>query len=310
MPVIRCPTVSEHPSIRIEVWRGDTIESVHSVAAVVVDRKGVVLERWGEEVVTFWRSSAKPFQAWAWVEDGTIDHFDWGLPEIAVMCASHVGTEEHAGLVRRMLDDIGLTEADLRCHPSLGARHECSGNHVGLLAAAAHNGWSVAGYLEPDHPAERASLRAVAEAARLPEDRVAVGVDGCGILTFATPISAAARALARLEELAPRVARAMRAFPVLVEGEGLLDTVLMQAFPGVTAKCGAEGLGCAALPDGRGVVVKALDGNDRATDPSLVALIARLLDTAEIPPDARHLWRPPVRNGLGDVVGELVAVLP
>jgi L-asparaginase II len=150
----------------------------------------------------------------------------------------------------------------------------------------------------------------VAEAAGLPAADIAVGVDGCGILTFATPISAAARAFARFEGFAPRVAVAMREHPVLVEGEGWLDTVVMQAFPGVTSKCGAEGLGCAALPDGRGVVVKALDGNDRATDPSLVALVTELLDLDEVPEAARHLWRPPVRNGLGDIVGELVPHLP
>jgi L-asparaginase II len=302
--------IPQHPHIRIDVRRGQTVESAHNVAAVVVDPDGAVLERWGDEVVTFWRSSAKPFQAWAWVEDGTIDRFGWGAPELAVMCASHVGTDEHAGLVLRMLADIGLTEAHLRCDPSRGARHECSGNHVGLLAASVHNGWPVESYLERDHPAELASLRAVAGAAGLPAGDVALGVDGCGILTFATPISATALAFARLEDLAPRVTAAMREYPVLVEGEGWLDTVAMQAFPGVTSKCGAEGLGCAALPDGRGVVVKALDGNDRATDPALVALMTELLGLDEVPEAARHLWRPPVRNGLGDVVGELVPLLP
>jgi len=301
---------AQHPHIRIDVRRGETVESLHRVAAVVVDPDGAVLERWGDEVVTFWRSSAKPFQAWAWVADGTIDRFGWGGPELAVMCASHIGTDEHVVLVLRMLADIGLCEADLRCDPSRGARHECSGNHLGLLAASVHNGWPVERYLDADHPAELASLRAVAEAAGLPAADVAVGVDGCGILTFATPISATARAYARFEGLAPRVAAAMREHPVLVEGEGWLDTVAMRAFPGVTSKCGAEGLGCAALPDGRGVVVKALDGNDRATDPALVALVTELLGLDEVPEAARHLWRPPVRNGLGDVVGELVPHLP
>jgi L-asparaginase II len=299
-----------HSHIRVEVWRGQTVESVHAVAAVVADRDGAVLERWGEEFVTFWRSAAKPYQAWAWVADGTVDGFGWGAPELAVICASHLGTDEHAGLVRRMLADAGLSESDLRCHPSLGARHECSGNHAGLLAASVHNGWPVAEYLRPDHPAERASLRAVAEAAGLPGSQIAIAVDGCGILTFATPISATARAFARLDTLTPRVAGAMREHPVLVEGDGALDTVLMKTFPGLTSKCGAEGLGCATLPDGRGVVVKALDGNDRATDPALVALVAHLLGVAEMPRAARHLWRPPVHNGLGDVVGELVPVLP
>jgi len=310
VPIHSHSMTESHPHIRIDVWRGQAVESVHTVAAVVVDDHGTVLEQWGQDVVTYWRSSAKPFQAWAWLDDGSVDRFGWGAPELAVMCASHVGTDEHAELVRRMLADMGLSEADLRCHPTRGARHECSGNHAGLLAASVHHGWPIDSYLDPGHPAERASLRAVAQAAGLPEEHVALGVDGCGILTFATPITATARAFARLETLAPRITAAMREHPVLVEGEGMLDTVLMQGFAGVTPKCGAEGLGCCALPDGRAVVVKVLDGNDRATDPALVTLVARLLGINDIPEAARRLWRPPVLNGLGDVVGEVVAVLP
>jgi L-asparaginase II len=130
------------------------------------------------------------------------------------------------------------------------------------------------------------------------------------VATFATPVTLAATAYARLSLLVPRAAAAMRAHPVLVEGEGLIDTALMQAFPGLVSKDGAEGLGCALLPDGRGVAVKALDGADRAMAPALIPLVLRCLGLADVPDVLAPLARPPRHNGHGDVVGELVGRLP
>jgi hypothetical protein len=86
-------------------------------------------------MVTYWRSSAKPLQAQAWLADGTIERFGWGAEELAIMSASHEGLDFQAGLVRRMLADLGLSEKDLRCDATLKARHNCSGNHTGFLAA-------------------------------------------------------------------------------------------------------------------------------------------------------------------------------
>lgn len=304
MPELREPIV-------VDVWRGPAVESRHLVIASVVDAAGTEVARYGDPGFhTYWRSSAKPFQARPWVDDGTIDHFGWGEAELAIMSASHVGADVHAGLVRRMLADIGLSEADLRCDDTLKARHNCSGNHAGFLAASVFHGWQVATYQAPDHPAQRAGIASIAEAAGIALEEIPCGVDGCGIVVTATPVTAAARAYARLEALAPRVAAAMRAHPVLVEGDGELDTVVMQGLPGAVSKAGAEGLGCVALPEGGAVAVKALDGGDRAVGPALIALLVRQLGLADVPDVARRQSRPPVLNDAGDVVGELVATLP
>jgi L-asparaginase II len=301
----------QYDPIVVDVWRGPAVESRHQVLASVVDERGIETARYGDPgFVTYWRSSAKPFQARPWLDDGTVAHFGWGDKEIAIMSASHVGAPVHADLVRRMLAEIGLSEADLRCDAELKARHNCSGNHTGFLAASAFHGWDIATYQMPGHPAQRAGVASIAEAAGIAADEIPCGVDGCGIVVTATPVTAAARAYARLEALAPRVAAAMRAHPVLVEGAGELDTVVMQGFAGAVSKAGAEGLGCVALPGGGALAVKALDGGDRAVGPALIALLARELGLAEIPDVARRQARPPVLNDAGSVVGELVATLP
>jgi len=301
----------QHPEIVVQAWRGATVESVHRAVAAVAGPDGAIVERWGDpRFVTYWRSSAKPFQAQTWLADGTVEHFGWGAEELAIMSASHEGTDEHAALIRRMLADLGLDETALRAGDDLGVRHNCSGNHVGFLAASVRHGWDLATYQQPDHPAQLAAMRAFAAAVGTAPGDLATGVDGCGVVAYATSVEAMASAWALMPSLLPEISAAMRAHPVLVEGEGLLDTALMQTFAGATSKCGAEGLSCVSLPDGRGLAVKVLDGADRAVDPATVGLVARLLGLEAVPEPAAKLARPPITNDAGDVVGELLAVFP
>ena len=301
----------QHPEIIVQARRGGVVESVHRAVAALAAPDGEVVERWGDPgMVTFWRSSAKPLQAQAWLEDGTVDRFGWGAEELAIMSASHDGLDEQAGLVRRMLESIGLSEADLRCDDTLKARHNCSGNHAGFLAACVHHGWDVATYQRPDHPAQAAALQMFAACAGLDPAQIATGVDGCGIVCYATPVTVAASTFALLPELLPEISAAMRAHPLLVEGPEWLDTILMEAMRGVTSKCGAEGLGCISLPDGRGLAVKVVDGADRAMEPAAVAVLQSVLGADAVPDRVKALGRPPIKNDAGDTVGELLAVAP
>jgi hypothetical protein len=113
------------------------------------------------------------------------------------------------------------------------------------------------------------------------ETPTAVGIDGCGAPLFAIPLEALARAFGRVNA-APagtpehQVAHAMREYPEMVGGTGRDDTLLMRAFPGLLVKGGAEGVHCAALPDGHCVAVKIADGGDRARMPVLVGGLRRL----------------------------------
>lgn len=301
----------QHPEIVVQAWRGATVESVHRAVAAVAGPDGEIVERWGDpRFVTYWRSSAKPFQAQAWLADGTVEHFGWGDEELAIMSASHDGTDEHAALIRRMLADLGLDETVLLAGDDLGVRHNCSGNHLGFLAASVRHGWDLATYQRPEHPAQAAALRAFAAAVGTAPGDLATGVDGCGVVAYATSVETMASAWALMPSMLPEISAAMRAHPVLVEGEGWLDTVLMQTLEGVTSKTGAEGLNCLSLPDGRGLAVKVLDGADRAVDPVAVGLVTRLLGLDTVPEPAAKLARPPVTNDAGNVVGELLAVFP
>jgi L-asparaginase II len=305
------PKIVQHPEILVQARRGGTVESLHRACAALAGPDGEIVERWGDPgMVTFWRSSAKPLQAQAWLADGTVEHYGWGAEQLAIMSASHDGLDVQADVVKGMLSDLGLSEADLRCDHKLKARHNCSGNHTGFLAASVRHGWDLITYQQPGHPAQEAALKAFAAITGLQVGSIPTGVDGCGIVCYATPVTVAASTYALLPELLPEITAAMRAHPLLVEGPEWLDTILMKNMPGITSKSGAEGLGCISLPDGRGFSVKVVDGADRAMEPAAVAVLETVLGAGAVPEAVLKVGRPPIKNDVGDVVGELLAVVP
>lgn len=144
-------------------------------------------------------------------------------------------------------------------------------------------------------------LAEVAEAAELDPAELPTAIDGCGVLTFALSLERAARAFARLPELdgGARVVTAMQAKPELLRGPVALDVELIRSVPGWVAKGGAEGLLCAASPDGVGLCLKVVDGSFRALAPVAAHLLARL------GVDAEGLGGLHVTNSHGEQVGEL-----
>jgi len=83
----------------------------------------------------------------------------------------------------------------------------------------------------------------------------------------------------------------------LVGGDGGTDTELMRLLPGWIAKGGAEGLMCAASPDGLGIALKVADGNARALRPALAAFVSQLGY------DLSAFAEVPLRNARGEPVG-------
>lgn len=326
----------EVPPVEVRVYRGEVVESVHQVDVAVVDARGRLLASAGDpKRVTFWRSAAKPFQLLPFVEAGGAERFGLEPGDLAIACGSHGGEPVHVGQVRHFLSAAGMDEGFLRCgaHPplhepsarALQARGEapgrihcnCSGKHAAMLAFARLLGADPAQYLDPDHPVQERILEAVARETGVPSDRIEVAVDGCGAPVFALPLSAMARAYARLagaEEGSAlgKIRSAMIAHPYLVAGAGRLSTEAMELLrPKLVAKSGAEGVYCAGLVElGVGIALKVRDGAQRAAGPAFTALLeaAGLLGPDARERLARHR-RPEVRNHAGVVVGRLEAEL-
>jgi L-asparaginase II len=287
----------------VEVRRNGVVEAVHRVHAVAL-RGGEVVAAAGDPAhACFMRSSSKPLQALALVRARD----DLPDDELAVACASHRDLPEQVAAVRALLTRAEATEDDLELGPQAGRppgliHNNCSGNHAGMLALCRARRWPTEGYRLPEHPVQQACLEVHAEAAELDPGGIPSGVDGCGIVTFELTLERMAHAFSRLESLpgGDRVATAMRARPDLVGGPDGVDYSLMREAPGWIAKGGAEGLLCAAGPDGTGVALKTEDGSSRPHAPALATILARL--GIDLPDFAA----PPVFNTRGERVGEIV----
>lgn len=329
------------PPIDVEVTRAGLVESVHHVAACVVDDNGVLIYGAGElDVPVFLRSAAKPFIAAAVIEAGVGREFALEPREIAVMAASHHGEAIHVEAVRSILRKIGMDPSALQCgvhwpydeaaanalrlagEEPTALHNNCSGKHAGILALCKVLGSDPSTYLSAEQPAQRYILEFCA---RLSDDVAAtwpLGIDGCGIPVYATSLRKAALSFARFASLrgideadaqALRTVRdAMTAYPAYVAGTGAFDTELMLAAKGtIAAKSGAEGVhGVAAIPYGYGYAAKVLDGSSRARGPSTLSVLHHLqvLDQATTAGLARF-GHPAVYNRAGDAVGEIRAVI-
>ncbi|HSI97510.1 MAG TPA: asparaginase, partial [Gaiellaceae bacterium] len=85
----------------------------------------------------------------------------------------------------------------------------------------------------------------------------------------------------------------------LVRDPQAADSMLMKTRPGWLAKIGAEGLFCAAIPEGLGIALKVEDGANRAVRTALAAFLACLgVDPGGLGNDA-------LTNSRGETVGEL-----
>ena len=287
--------------LSVLVRRGTVVEAVHRVHAVAV-RDGEQIATAGDpRLVTLMRSAAKPLQALplARARDDLDDR------DLAITSASHLAAPSQLAAVRALLSKAPAREEELECgpdgQPPARIKHNCSGKHAGMLALCRAHKWRSEGYRVEAHRVQRTMLAEVARAVDLPEDEIPTAVDGCGVVTFALPLDLMAAAFGRLESLegGGRVATAMRAHPELIRGPRAPDTVVMRTLDGWVAKAGAEGLVCAASPDGIGLALKVEDGSTRAVGPALAAFLGRL--GRPVP----ALEAAPVENSRGEVVGEI-----
>ena len=272
-----------------ELSRGETVESVHHGAVAVVDVNGKLIAGYGDpEVVTFLRSSAKPFQSLPFLEHGGQAAYNLTPREIALICASHSGTDEHVAIVEALQLKTGVSETELMCgvhppyhEPTLEAmrerkeqptpnRHNCSGKHTAMVAFARLLDYPVAitddsqPYIGPEHPIQQEIRRTFAELCRLPVERVEMGVDGCSAPNFAVPLRNTALAYARLcdpetggvipaerAKACHTITSAMIFNPDTVAGPGRFDTAVMEITQGrILAKAGAEGFEAIGLMPG------------------------------------------------------------
>ncbi len=326
--------------ILAQVVRGATVESIHRGHLIVVDGGGETLYSLGNpETITFWRSSAKAFQAIPFLTSGAADEFGYTDKEIALACGSHSGERMHTETAAGMLTRINLSESDLRCGAHLPfdekraeemlqsgetptqLHNNCSGKHAAMLAFCRHANADTETYEQLEHPLQKAILETVARFTDVPASAIKIGIDGCAAPNFAVPVSAMARAFGRLvsppsnydeatKGACQKIVSAMLEFPEMIGGTNRLDTLLMREGGGrLISKIGAEGVYSAAVlpcekhPKGLGIALKIEDGDDQRA--RAVVLIELLRQIGIFGAAALKTYSPlPIKNRRGDWVGE------
>lgn len=331
-------------AVLVEVWRGPIIESLHRGHLIAVDGQGKTIAELGDPgTVTFIRSSGKPFQAIPLVASGAADRFGLSEKEIAIACGSHSGEPIHVETAQSILRKIGLDASALKCgvHEPFSAevardlmknhqqpnvlQNNCSGKHAGMLALAKHLGAPSGTYDSPDNAVQQQILRAVSEFSDIPEQQIAIGIDGCGVPVFGLSVRAMALMYARLvhppayfnpsvKNASRRIVHAMMTYPEMVGGtKDRLDTELIRSANGrLISKIGAEGvytvgvLPCDEWPTGIGFALKMEDGDDkRARPPAVIEALRQLRVLHETEISSLASYAPtPITNRRGERVGE------
>jgi L-asparaginase II len=270
--------------------RNGVEDSVHRGDIVEVDVDGRLLSGLGDaDHVANLRSCVKPFGLTALIEAGGIREFELEEPELAIMASSHSGEDLHVRTLQALYRRVNISQSLLGCgaenmpldeltaarlardgEKASPVRHMCSGQHSVFLLLCKLRGWDPADYWLEEHPAQVEYRAAVARAFGTAPGRLKMGIDGCGIPTYAFPLREIARAYAFLAEPSavassdPRaslakpltvVRDAMLANPEMVAGtRDRIDTSLMKALPDrIVSKGGMEALrGLAILPGPRG----------------------------------------------------------
>ena len=294
----------------VKVTRGNIIESIQYGAFIVVNSHGEMLLQGGNpELLTYPRSSMKPFQALPFIERGGAEAFNFSPQEISIMCASHSGTKLHREVLLKMHEKIGTSENDLACgvHWPGDAKtrdemkkagleptsfcHNCSGKHTGMLAHALLRGWSIEEYLDPQHPVQVVIRETLAEMVGLEPDEMPLGMDGCSAPVYGIPLCNMAHGVALLADpmgldakradACRKITSALMAYPVMVAGPGKFDTDLMTVANGkLFCKSGAEGYQIIGVmpgvihkdSPGLGIAMKISDGDPGSRARSAVSL--------------------------------------
>jgi L-asparaginase II len=279
-----------------QLVRSGLVESTHSGYLIIIGPDGSELLTLGDvDAEMYPRSAIKSLQAAAMVRLG----LELNDEQLALVCASHGGTDRHQAVALEILKRAGLSESDLQNTPdrpldrkariAFGAKPatslaaNCSGKHAGMLATCVANGWDVKTYRDANHPLQVAIANEIEKLTGKSINRTSV--DGCGAPLFSMSTRSIAVAARKMrigsDPVFNRVINACLKHPEMILAEGAFDTRMMRAVPGLLVKGGAESVMLASLADGSAIAWKISDGANRANGPMMKAALAKLGITIE-----------------------------
>jgi L-asparaginase II len=201
-----------------------------------------------------------------------------------------------------------------RDQPPRKLYHNCSGKHLGLMLLARELGDRVEDYWRRDSRTQREVQRMIASMSDTPEDKISVGVDGCGVPVFAVPFSGIARSYLKLarpeliedarirEAVEGNVAR-LHAHPNMIAGADIVDSILTKN-PDLIGKSGALGVYAMGIRSlGLGVAVKVMDGSHDEFGPVAIRVLETLHCAPETVKELKKIYPDDIVNDNREIVG-------
>ncbi|MCX6456342.1 MAG: asparaginase [Actinobacteria bacterium] len=279
-----------------QLVRSGLVESTHSGYLIILGPDGSDLLTLGDvDAEMYPRSAIKSLQAAAMVRHG----LELNDEQLALVCASHGGSERHQEVALEILKSVGLSESDLQntpdrpidrkariswgTKPATALAANCSGKHAGMLATCVVNGWDTKTYRNANHPLQIAIANEIQELTGQLINRTSV--DGCGAPLFSMSTRSIAVGARKMriasDPVFTKIIGACLMHPEMILAEGAFDTRMMRAVPGLLVKGGAESVMLASLADGSAIAWKISDGSNRANGPMMKAVLVKLGITIE-----------------------------
>ena len=276
-----------------EEYRGGLLDLIHSGYICVVDENGKVIASAGDpEAQVYYRSASKPIQALPVIARNIDKKYGLTERETTIFSGSHLGESFHIDALNSIFAKGGLNMDDLIMKPTVPGSteanedrikkglpkakiyHNCSGKHSALMLLQKElDGENIKDYWKVDSAAQKEVKRTIAVISEFPQDKIDVGVDGCGVPVFAVPmrnIAVAFKNLAcvdtikdeSLQRAAERYIPLINEYPEMMRGTGFLCSLINHDH-NIVAKGGANGVyGIGLKKERLGISIKIKDGND------------------------------------------------
>ena len=276
-----------------EEYRGNLLDLIHSGYICIVNEDGKVIGSAGDpEAQVYYRSASKPIQALPVIARDIDKKYGLTPEETVIFSGSHLGEAFHVDIIKSIFAKGGMDINDLIMKPTAPGStdanedrirkglpkakiyHNCSGKHSALMLLQKElDGEHIKDYWKVDSAAQKEVKRTISVLSEFPEDKIDIGIDGCGVPVFAVPMRNIATAFKNLacidtikdeslQKAAERYVPLINQYPLMMRGTGFLCS-LINNDPNIVAKGGANGVYGIGLKKERiGISIKIKDGSD------------------------------------------------
>ena len=293
--------------IQINVLRGNYVESIHKVKALILNAKEKSIYSTGNNKdITYPRSAIKILQAIPLIISGASEFYNLNEKQIALSSSSHFGETLHIKNLNNWLKKIELNKSALLCgiHNPLNLEssnklllsknkpttiyNNCSGKHLGMLTTSKYMNFPIKSYIKFNHPLQKIILNILEEFCDYKIKNKNKAIDGCSLPQYALPLENLALAMLKISffyKLRFDLSLALNKLiycifhnPFYIGGSNRIDSQIIKITKGrIFCKVGAEGvIMFSDMEKNIGGILKVEDGNQRVLPIAIIEILKKI----------------------------------